>query len=186
MDDSSYTPIIPDGATDVLSDGSFPCGRQGPIVETRQFTFNSSISCDHCVLEWVWNTPYGQSRQCTDVMITSGTDTPCLGQCLNNGVCSNGRCICPKGYSGQFCNGFSFNFNFNFGWSNALTIVFWVILSVILVGGLFFCLYYMAQKRMLFQQQTQIYHTNQAGQPGYGEFDREGPGVLAGRLQRDV
>jgi len=183
LDDSSFWPLIPDNSHDVAADGSFPCGRQGPIVETKQFTFNSSISCDHCVLEWIWNTPYGQSRQCADVMITNGIDTPCLGMCENNGVCSNGQCVCQNGYTGAYCEKGP-GINFGVGWIKVLSIIFWVLCSIILLVGTFFCLYYVAKQRVLFKQKQQIYHTNEQK---YNEFDKEGPtGVQAGTLRRDT
>jgi len=59
-------------------------------VESRSFTFNSSVACDHCVLEWIWNTPFGTTRQCSDFMVTSASDTSCPGFCENGGVCIKG------------------------------------------------------------------------------------------------
>jgi len=189
LDDSSFTVIVPDNSLDVLADGSFPCGASGPTVESRQFTFDNTISCDHCVLEWIWNTPLGQTRQCADILVTGGTDTPCMGQCQNGGVCSNATCICPPNYTGAYCEGGP-GISFGIGWIRVLSIIFWVLLSIIATLALFFCLYYVARKRIHWSQQHQIYHTNQ-NQQQFVQFDKEGvpntnQGNVAATLQREV
>ena len=62
-----------------MSKGSFPCGSEGPTLETRSVVFTKDLSCDHCVLEWIWSTPEGKLRQCADIMIASGEGQWFLG-----------------------------------------------------------------------------------------------------------
>mgnify|MGYP000898441639 CR=1 FL=1 len=52
-------------------EGSFPCGREKGI-ESRIIRFSGYNSCDHCVIEWIWNTPGGKIRECADVMVAAG------------------------------------------------------------------------------------------------------------------
>ena len=51
-----------------------------------------------------WQTKLnGKQYMCSDIALMSGKISDCSGQCMNGGVCLNGKCECRKGYSGDFC-----------------------------------------------------------------------------------
>ena len=40
---------------------------------------------------------------CADIELMSGKIEDCSGQCMNGGVCLNGKCSCRKGFTGDYC-----------------------------------------------------------------------------------
>ncbi len=40
---------------------------------------------------------------CSDIIIDGKKLDSCRAQCLNGGSCFNGICLCPNGFSGEFC-----------------------------------------------------------------------------------
>ena len=88
---------------DVNEDGSFPCGRNATPLEAREFKLPKDLVCDTCILQLEWRTDDGSQYRCVDFE-SLGTEIPeCFGQCLNGGICKNGKCACAKGFSGLNC-----------------------------------------------------------------------------------
>ena len=86
----------------INEDGSFACGREKGF-EHKEFILPDDYECDGCTLQWKWSTSYGDIYSCSDIIINGGSLTKCMGKCLNGGSCFNGKCICEKGFSGDFC-----------------------------------------------------------------------------------
>ena len=86
----------------INEDGSFICGREKGF-EHQEFILPEDYECDSCTLQWKWSTSYGDIYSCSDIIINGGSLTNCMGKCLNSGSCFNGKCICQKGFSGEFC-----------------------------------------------------------------------------------
>jgi hypothetical protein len=84
------------------SQGSFACGRTKGF-ESEQFNLPSDYTCDQCILQWSWSTPYGDLYSCSDIIINGNKIENCIARCKNGGVCFNGRCLCQEGYYGEFC-----------------------------------------------------------------------------------
>lgn len=82
--------------------GEFSCGRSKGF-EHQQFQLPPDFECDGCTLQWKWNTPYGDVYSCSDIMINGDLMGACMAKCQNGGSCFNGKCICLKGFSGEFC-----------------------------------------------------------------------------------
>ena len=94
-------------------------------------------------------------NQSYDNLYISKIDTPCLGMCQNGGVCSQGTCICPNEYSGTYCQSAP-GFGFGVGWIKIMSVIFWILVAVISVVGLFFCLYYFAKRRVVYTEHMQV------------------------------
>lgn len=88
---------------DVNADGSFPCGRNVTPLEAKEFRLPKDLVCDNCILQLEWKTEDGSQYRCVDFE-SMGSEVPeCFGQCLNGGICKNGKCACPTGFSGSNC-----------------------------------------------------------------------------------
>lgn len=48
-------------------------------------------------------TKEGIIYQCADIEVINSDMAECIGSCLNEGVCVNGKCICRLGFIGDFC-----------------------------------------------------------------------------------
>jgi len=83
-------------------DGKFECGRNKGF-ESKEFQLPKNFECDGCTLQFKWETEYGDVYSCSDIMINGDVIGQCLGKCLNGGNCFNGKCLCPEGFSGDFC-----------------------------------------------------------------------------------
>ena len=83
-------------------DGSFVCGRDKGF-EHKEFILPPDYECDGCTLQWKWSTSYGDIYSCSDIIINGGSLSKCMGKCLNGGSCFNGKCLCAKGFTGEFC-----------------------------------------------------------------------------------
>ena len=84
-------------------DGSFPCGREVTTYEAKEIKIPRNLECDSCILQLTWMTEEGDQYRCTDFESASTEIPECFGQCLNGGICKNGKCGCPQGYSGSNC-----------------------------------------------------------------------------------
>jgi len=168
--EKDFTVLRPSDHGPINADGSFPCGKAGPAVESRQFTFPLNVSCDHCVLEWVWKTPKGNVRQCSDLIITSGAEAKCLGMCQNGGVCSKSHCVCPKGYSGDYCQ---YQSSVGGGFKKFLIGVFICIVIAILVFGAFYLFAKYRVNTAVSNKIYQDYHVNSQQQPKFQPFEDE-------------
>ena len=82
--------------------GEFECGRTKGF-ENREFKLPENYECDGCILQWKWKTNYGNIYSCSDIIIDGKKLDSCRAQCLNGGTCFNGVCLCPNGFSGEFC-----------------------------------------------------------------------------------
>ena len=87
---------------EISDDGSFICGREKGF-ENKEFQLPEDYECDGCILQFTWNTPYGNLYSCSDIIINGGKLENCMGKCLNGGSCFNGKCLCLKGFKGDFC-----------------------------------------------------------------------------------
>jgi len=56
-----------DGSADI--NGKFPCGRGGKSLAERKVFKFPIISCNPCVLQWVFETPFGNIYQCSDIAL---------------------------------------------------------------------------------------------------------------------
>jgi len=54
-------------------------------------------------MQIVWMSDEGDQYRCVDFESSQGEAGECFGQCLNGGVCRNGKCACPEGFSGSNC-----------------------------------------------------------------------------------
>ena len=86
----------------INKDGSFDCGRDKGF-EHKEFILPPDYECDGCTLQWKWSTSYGDIYSCSDIIINGGSLSKCMGKCLNGGSCFNGKCLCAKGFTGEFC-----------------------------------------------------------------------------------
>ena len=77
-------------------------------------------------LQWKWTTSYGDIYSCSDIIINGGSLTNCMGKCLNGGSCFNGKCLCEKGYEGDFCEDKIGEFSLTW---------LWVLLGIAALGG---------------------------------------------------
>ena len=82
--------------------GAFDCGRTKGF-ENKEFKLPENFECDGCILQWKWKTNYGNIYSCSDIIIDGKKLDSCRAQCLNGGTCFNGVCLCPNGFSGEFC-----------------------------------------------------------------------------------
>ena len=83
-------------------DGAFECGRTKGF-EHKEFKLPENYECDGCILQWKWKTNYGDIYSCSDIIIDGKQLDACRAQCLNGGSCFNGVCLCPNGFTGEFC-----------------------------------------------------------------------------------
>ena len=84
-------------------DGSFPCGREVTSYEAKEIKIPRDLECDSCLLQLTWMTEEGDQYRCTDFESASTEVPECFGQCLNGGICKNGKCACGVGFSGSNC-----------------------------------------------------------------------------------
>ena len=92
---------ITDGSQN--DDGSFPCGHNETPFEAKEFKLPKELICDTCILQLEWKTEFGSQYYCSDFE-SIGTEIPeCFGQCLNGGICKNGKCACPAEFEGSNC-----------------------------------------------------------------------------------
>ena len=90
-----------DGSSD--KDGRFPCGRNETPFEGKEFKLPKDLVCDTCILQLEWRTETDTQYRCVDFE-SVGTEIPeCFGQCLNGGICRNGKCACPDTFEGSNC-----------------------------------------------------------------------------------
>lgn len=64
-----------------------------------------NITCSICTLQLQFKTSAGIIYQCADMSLVAGENLSCAGKCVNGGSCYNGKCHCPSGYGGEFCDG---------------------------------------------------------------------------------
>ena len=92
---------LTDGSQD--KDGRFPCGRNETPFEAKEFKLPRDLICDTCILQLEWRTETDTQYRCVDFE-SIGTEIPeCFGQCLNGGICRNGKCACPDQFEGTNC-----------------------------------------------------------------------------------
>ena len=92
---------LTDGSQD--KDGRFPCGRNETPFEAKEFKLPRDLVCDTCILQLEWRTETDTQYRCVDFE-SIGTEIPeCFGQCLNGGICRNGKCACPDQFEGSNC-----------------------------------------------------------------------------------
>ena len=84
-------------------DGSFECGREVTSYEAKEIKIPRDFTCDTCLIQLVWMTEDGDQYRCTDFESVANEVPECFGQCMNGGICRNGRCACPDGFSGSNC-----------------------------------------------------------------------------------
>lgn len=84
-------------------DGSFPCGREATNFEAKEVKIPRELVCDTCIIQLVWMTDEGDQYRCTDFESVATEVPECFGQCLNGGICRNGKCACPEHFSGSNC-----------------------------------------------------------------------------------
>lgn len=65
--------------------------------------FPADLSCDRCTLQLVWTNPQATYYSCADITLIGDKIMPCIGKCQNDGVCSNGACVCNEPYYGDHC-----------------------------------------------------------------------------------
>lgn len=83
--------------------GAFECNRRAGEHTTKIIEFPSDFSCDKCTLQFQWivdNTTY---FSCADITVLNDNVKKCAGKCQNDGVCSNGVCVCAEPYQGEYC-----------------------------------------------------------------------------------
>ena len=117
---------------EVNSDGSFKCGREKGF-EHKEFILPPDYECDGCTLQWKWSTSYGDIYSCSDIIINGEQLGKCMGKCLNGGSCFNGKCLCLKGFSGDFCE--------EEDGQSSLTWL-WILLGLIGLGATGYGIYY--------------------------------------------
>jgi len=84
--------------------GAFPCGRSQTEWESKEFRVPEDLNCDTCVVSLEFFTERGPIYMCSDIEVLGNADIPeCYGQCLNGGICQNGKCVCTYSYSGSNC-----------------------------------------------------------------------------------
>ena len=99
----------------INQDGSFVCGRDKGF-EHKEFILPPDYECDGCTLQWKWSTSYGDIYSCSDIIINGGSLSKCMGKCLNGGSCFNGKCLCAKGFTGEFCESIEGQHSFTWLW----------------------------------------------------------------------
>ena len=99
----------------INKDGSFACGRDKGF-EYKEFILPPDYECDGCTLQWKWTTSYGDIYSCSDIIINGGSLSKCMGKCLNGGSCFNGKCLCAKGFTGDFCESKEGEHSFTWLW----------------------------------------------------------------------
>ena len=115
----------------INEDGSFACGRDKGF-EHKEFILPPDYECDGCTLQWKWRTEYGDIYSCSDIIINGGSLTNCMGKCLNGGSCFNGKCLCAKGFVGDFCE--SKEGEYSLTWL-------WVLICLAILAGAGFLIY---------------------------------------------
>ena len=115
----------------INKDGSFACGRDKGF-EYKEFILPPDYECDGCTLQWKWTTSYGDIYSCSDIIINGGSLSKCMGKCLNGGSCFNGKCLCAKGFTGDFCE--SKEGEHSFTWL-------WILLCIVLLAVAGFLIY---------------------------------------------
>jgi hypothetical protein len=116
---------------EINEDGSFSCGREKGF-ENKEFILPDDYECDGCTLQWKWMTSYGDFYSCSDIIINGGSLNKCMGKCLNGGSCFNGKCLCIKGFYGEFCEDYS---------KSSSKTWLWIFIGIILLVGLFYLIY---------------------------------------------
>ena len=102
--DKDYDILYPtDGSGNRENHGKFPCGRNTAAVEGKEIRVPRNLTCDSCILQMEWETSMGKRYMCADIEILFGKIADCSGQCMNGGVCLNGKCKCRAGFEGDFC-----------------------------------------------------------------------------------
>jgi len=138
-------------------DGSFPCGRAVTDYEAKEIKIPHDLVCDSCIVQLQWLTDDGEQYRCTDFESVSAEVPECFGQCLNGGICRNGRCACPDTFNGSNCQyedeteekGESFA---QVLFDDSIILIMYALMIAVIVG-LFFGAY-MLYKRNLSQQSS--------------------------------
>ena len=86
------------------ANGKFACGRKTAYEETKSFKLPDTMTCDQCVIQWIWETYQGVYFQCADIEVAFFASVEqCAGRCKNGGVCVSNQCKCTVGFYGDFC-----------------------------------------------------------------------------------
>lgn len=75
----------------VYPDGSFTCGRADPGTFESITVLFPNMTCDECTFQMVVETKQGKIYQCADIEVINSEMQDCIGMCLNEGVCVNGK-----------------------------------------------------------------------------------------------
>ena len=60
-----------------------------------------NLTCEDCLLQMIVETKEGNIYQCADIEVINTDMVDCVGNCLNEGLCVNGKCICRSGFIGD-------------------------------------------------------------------------------------
>ena len=101
--DKDYDILYPTDGSGRANGGKFECGRATLAIEGKEVRLPRNLTCDSCILQMEWETSMGKRYMCADIEILFGKIADCSGQCMNGGVCLNGKCKCRAGFEGDFC-----------------------------------------------------------------------------------
>ena len=90
-----------DGSSD--ESGAFKCNRRAGEHDTKIVEFPADFSCDRCTLQFQWIIENITYYSCADITVINENVRKCAGKCQNDGVCSNGVCVCVEPYQGEYC-----------------------------------------------------------------------------------
>jgi uncharacterized protein YegL len=90
-----------DGSSD--ESGAFKCNRRAGEHDTKIIEFPADFSCDRCTLQFQWIVDNLTYYSCADITVLNDNVKKCAGKCQNDGVCSNGFCVCVEPYQGEYC-----------------------------------------------------------------------------------
>lgn len=101
-DTESFTIIKPlDNSADET--GAFECNERADEYEKKTIVFPAELVCEQCILQFALITPNATFYSCADISVLENQTKECSGECLNEGICVEGTCLCKKPYYGEFC-----------------------------------------------------------------------------------